>query len=76
MRIHLGLVIMFYGFQRKQMKRLGSLGGIIVYIKVNASYSGSFLDNSNSLQVPRKFIKNVQMDMVVTFLNVIIVIFD
>jgi hypothetical protein len=49
------------------MKRLGSLGGIIVYIRVNASYGGSFLDSSNSLQVLRKFIKNVQMDMVVTF---------
>ncbi len=58
------------------MKRLGSLGGIIVHIKINASYNGSFLDSPNSLQVPRKFIKNVQMDMVVTFLNVIIVIFD
>jgi hypothetical protein len=29
------------------MKRLGSLGGIIVHIKVNASYDGSFLDSSN-----------------------------
>jgi hypothetical protein len=58
------------------MKWLGSLKGIIVYIKVNASYGGSFFDSSNSLQILRKFIENVQMDMVVTFLNVIIVIFD
>jgi len=49
------------------MKRLGSLGGIIVYIRVNANYGGSFFNSSNSLQVPRKLIKNVQLDMVVTF---------
>jgi hypothetical protein len=45
-------------------------------IRVNVSYNDSFLDDWNSLQILRKFIKNVQMEMIVTVKNVIIVIFD